>query len=138
MDDIIRPPSDDDWSWLDQAEQHILGVLRHHYGDVNLTHSSNDLLVAQRLVNDKLLNADQLLELQCLGVILGNVFAAHTSMQWAVVTSEFGEMLALHSEEIGFTLYPLTMISKRMEQGRHIDIPGLYRSFVADLGLVET
>ena len=40
-----------------------------------------------------------------LGAVLGNVFAANTPMQWAVVTNEFGTNLALRHPETGFVLY---------------------------------
>jgi hypothetical protein len=135
MSDDIQPPSDDDWDWLRRAEAHILQFLRDHYGDVNLDHAEADLHLAQRVIDDKAVRTTDTLELQCLGVVLGNVFATHTSMQWAFVSNEFGNMLALHSKKNAFTLYPLTMISKRVEDGRKIDIPLLYHSFVSDLGL---
>jgi hypothetical protein len=137
MSDEIRPPSEEKWQWLEQAEQYVLQLLRRRYGNVVLDHSQADLRLAQRLIDDDAVGPDQVLELQCLGVILGNVFASQTSMQWSFVTNEFGAMLALHSPEIGFTLYPLTMISKRVEDRREVDMPALYLSFVADLGLSE-
>lgn len=135
MIDDVRCPSDSDWRWLRRAEEHILELLRQHYGEVLLDHTEADLHLAQRLVAEEVVSRDQDLELQCLGVVLGNVLATRTSMQWAVVTNEYGTMLALHSTAIRFTLYPLTMISKRLQQRREVDIPGLYRSFVDDLGL---
>jgi hypothetical protein len=135
MDDQVRNPSKDDRDWLGRAEQHILGLLRKQYSEVALDHTEKDLHLAQRLLDDKAVGRKHALELQCLGIVLGNVFAANTSMQWARVVNEFGDQLALHSREIGFTLYPLTMISKRVEDRRQVDMPALYRSFVADLGL---
>jgi hypothetical protein len=49
-----------------------------------------------------------------------------------------GHILRLLHDRYGdvdtkFTLYPLTMISKRIEQ--EVDIPGLYRTFVNNLRL---
>ena len=137
MNDEVYPLSDTDWDWLRRAEQHIFQLLKDRYGDVSLNHTEADLQLAQRLIDDKAVNRKQILELQCLGVLLGNVFAAQTSMQWAVVSNEFGTMLALHSPEIGFTLYPLTMISQRVEDNRKVNIPTLYHSFIADLGLSD-
>jgi hypothetical protein len=135
MKDQVSPLTEDDWDWLHRAEEHVLQLLGERYGDVSLTHTETDLHLAQRLINDKAVTREQTLELQCLGVVLGNVFASQTSMKWAVVSNEFGTMMALHSSAIKFSLYPLTMISKRMEGGRKVDIPQLYDSFVADLGL---
>jgi hypothetical protein len=135
MNDEVHPPSKEQSDWLEQAEAHILHLLRHNYGNVALNHSEADLQLAQRLIDEKEVGPSDTLELQCLGVMLGNVFATNTSMQWAEVSNEFGTMLAIHSEQIGFTLYPLTMISKRVEEGRDLDLLGLYRTFVNDLRL---
>jgi hypothetical protein len=138
MNDEVLPPSEDDLVWLQQAEAHIVQLLIARYDDVHLEHSEADLQLAQRLLDDNAVRREDTLELQCLGVMLGNVFAANTSMRWAGVENEFGKMLALHSDEIKFMLYPLTMISKRVEDGRKVDMPGLYRSFVNDLGLAQS
>jgi hypothetical protein len=112
MSDGVRPLSERDSVWLQRAEAHILRWLRDRYGNVSLKHSEADLQLAQRLLDDKAVRRKNTLELQCLGVILGNVFAANTSMQWARVNNEFGDMIALYSDAIEFTLYPPTMISK--------------------------
>ena len=134
--DEVRPHSEEELVWLRQAEEHILQLLREHYGTAKLDRSFKDLELAQRLVDDAVVGENDELELQCLGVVLGNVFAATTSMQWAVVSNEWGTMLALHSSAISFTLYPLTMISKRIRDNRDVDIPALYRSLANDLGLL--
>ena len=56
-------------------------------------------------------------------------------MKWAVVTNEFGRNVAVHDPGIGFTLYPVQMIAKRVEDGREVRVSDLYRGFVADLGI---
>jgi hypothetical protein len=135
LSDEITEPSETDWAWLRQAEQRAEALLRCRYGNVVLTRDPADLDLAQRLIEDRILSAKDLLDLQCLGVVLGNVFVQHTAMRWVRIKNEFGDMLAIHSSPTSFTLYVLSMLSKRMEKKRKIDIPGLFRSFVADLGL---
>jgi len=137
MSDKVEQPPTDDTRWLAAAEKHILGVLRARYGDVRLDHTESDLGLAQKLVDDGAVSATQALELQCLGVVLGNVFVAQTTMKWAIVTNNYGTLLAIHDHGIGFTLYPLSMISKRIEDGRSVNIPLLYSGFVADLNLTR-
>jgi hypothetical protein len=41
------------------------------------------------------------------------------------VINSYGGMIALHDDSIHFTLYPLAMISKRLEGRRGIDLPAL-------------
>jgi len=135
VQDEIHPPSDKDRIWLRQAEDHILQVLRQRYGDVTFVRSEADLRLLQRLLDDEVVRPDQVLELQCMGVVLGNVFDKHTSLRWSVVANEFGTQLSLHEPEKGFTMYPLTMISKRVSAERSLEMVPLFRSFVDSLGV---
>jgi hypothetical protein len=137
MNDSVQPPSDEDRVWLARAEEYALNLLREAFGEVSLNRSVADLELVQALITKRRFRARQVLELQCLGVVLGNVFDAGTSMRWARVTNSFGDMLALHDQRVHFTLYPITMISKRFAQRREVDVPALYRTSVADLGLIR-
>jgi len=137
MKDQVDSPSAEKIKWLAEAEHHILRILRERYGDLQLDHTEADLHLGQRLIDDEAFDSEQKLELQCLGVLLGNVFSTQTSMRWATVTNNYGTLLALHDPSIGFTLYPIQMISQRIEDGREVNMPQLYRSFVHDLNLAE-
>jgi hypothetical protein len=133
--DTVQTPSDDHRVWLRQAEDHVLGLLRRHLGDVSLNRREADLNLVQRALDGGFVGRGDELELQCLGVVLGNVFDATTEMKWAEVTNEYGRLLALHAPRIGVTLYPVQMIGNRVEDGRSVDVPALYRSLVHDLAL---
>jgi len=139
MADTFRVLSKDELTWLRQAEERINGILYEYYfdeeGEGRLDHSEADLDKAQKVLENEGFGAQQELELLSLGAVLGNVFVANTPMRWAVVSNEFGTNLGLRHPESGFVLYPLSMVVKRAEQGRAVDIPTLYRSFVRDLGL---
>ncbi len=137
MSDKVDPLPADKAKWLADAERHILEILVQKYGAVRLDHTEADLLLCQRLIDDHVFNARQTLELQCLGVVLGNVLDTQTTMRWAVVTNNYGTRLALHDPKIGFTLYPVEMISQRVEDGRTVIMPQLYQTFVHDLGLTK-
>jgi hypothetical protein len=56
-------------------------------------------------------------------------------MRWKRVANEYGDMIALHDHTIHFTLYPLTMISKRLEDGRDIDLLALYEDLAKSLNI---
>jgi hypothetical protein len=139
MDDAFRPLSEEEWAWLHSAESRINGFLYEYYfdeeGEGRLDHSEVDLRKAQEVLENESFGPEHERELVALGAVLGNVFAANTPMQWSVVTNEFGTHLALRHSGTGFVLYPLAMIVKRIEDGRVVDIPALYWSFLRDLGL---
>jgi hypothetical protein len=131
--DRITQLSAQDETWLVRAEAHILEVMRAKYGFEKFARSESDLGHLQRLFDDRVITAKDLLGAQCIGVVLGNLFVETTSMRWMRVANEFGDMISLHSEAIHFTLYPLSMISKRLEDGRKIDLVALYEDLATSL-----
>ena len=133
--DRITDLSEEDETWLRRAEEHILKIVRGKYGVNKFNRSRDDLLPLQRLIDDHEVTAKDVLETQCIGVVLGNVFAENTSMQWKRVENEYGDMISLHDEGIHFTLCPLTMISKRLEDRREIALIALYEDFIQSLHL---
>lgn len=139
MSDTIRPPDDPEYDWLHQAVERVNGYLAGYYFDEEsegrLDRTGADLRKAQEVFEKEGFTADDRQELLALGAVLGYVFAANTRMEWAVITNEYGTNLGLWNPDTGFVLYPLSMILKRVEDGRAVDIPALYRSFVDDLGL---
>ena len=132
-EDRITELSADDRTWLRRAEEHVLNMLRTRYGISGFSHSEDDLQALQRLLDDRVVTAPDVLGAQCIGVALGNVFVEKSGMRWARVSNEFGDMISLKDEASGFTYYPLTMVSKRLEDGRSIDLVVLYEDLSATL-----
>lgn len=66
-------------------------------------------------------------ELQCLGVILGDVFVQELNFRWIMVSDELGITPAITHNNNELTFFPLTMISKRIERGETVDITALYK-----------
>lgn len=106
----------------------MLSLLKTHYGEVKLVHDETDLPLLQRLVDDKVLRSDQTYELQCLGIALGQVFAEQTPLEWVMVEDEYGRDPALRYPNTTVIVFPLTMISKRVEDGQEVDFADLFRT----------
>lgn len=134
-EDVITELSPEDQAWLRRAESHILGILRAKYGDASFDRSEKDLVSVQRLIDDGSIRTKDILEAQCVGVVLGHVFVERTSMRWKRVANSFGDMISLHDDSIHFTLYPFTMVSKRLEGGREIDLVALFEDLATSLRL---
>ncbi len=113
---------------LEKQEALVLKLLQSRYGkDVTLKHSKTDFPLLQKLIDEKVLRPDQTYELQCLGIALGQVFAAETPLRWVMVEDEHGRDPALQYPDTTIILFPLTMISKRVEQGREVDVADVFR-----------
>lgn len=54
-------------------------------------------------------------ELQCLGIVLGDAFVQELKMEWVMVEDDGGRDPAVQPAGTTIILYPLTMISKRVE-----------------------
>jgi hypothetical protein len=72
------------------------------------------------------LQPDQTLELQALGVVLGDVMVAQLGFSWAIVEDELGRSRALRLGESDDLVYPVTMISKRVEKDIRFTVEELY------------
>jgi len=69
---------------------------------------------------------DQTHELQSMGVVLGDAFVQQLGLHWVMVEDEYGRDPALALEGTSILLYPLTMISKRVEAGEAMDVFDLF------------
>lgn len=73
----------------------------------------------------------QIYELQCLGIVLGDVFVQDAGFHWIMVEDEHGRDPAIKFQDTSVLLFPLTMISKRIERGETVDVFDLYNGVAA-------
>jgi len=74
---------------------------------------------------------EQTYELQCLGVVLGDAFVQELGWEWIIVEEdEYGRNPAVRVPDTTIILYPLTMISKRVERGEEVDVFDLFNRIV--------
>jgi hypothetical protein len=83
------------------------------------------------LLAAKVFRADQTYELQSMGIVLGDVFVQDMGFHWVVVADEHGRDPAIQYAETSVILFPLTMISKRVEAGENVDVFDLYNGVAA-------
>ncbi len=78
------------------------------------------------ILKKNLFRRNQSYELQCLGVVLGDAFASQLSMKWVIVKDQVGRDPALCVPGSTIVIFPLTMISKRIERSEAVDIFDLF------------
>ncbi|HUG66484.1 MAG TPA: DUF3806 domain-containing protein [Pirellulaceae bacterium] len=71
---------------------------------------------------------EQTYELQCLGIVLGDALVQEMGMEWIMVEDEYGRDPAIQMPKTTIILYPMTMISKRIERGENVDVFELFNS----------
>lgn len=79
-----------------------------------------------------LFKPSQTYELQSMGVVLGDAFVVDMGFHWVIVEDENGRDPAIRFKETSVILFPLTMISKRIERGDVVDVFDLYNGVAAE------
>jgi hypothetical protein len=79
----------------------------------------------------KVFGATQTYELQSLGVVFGDALALQLGLEWVIVEDNSGRDPALRAPGTSIIVYPLTMISKRVERGEAVDVFDLFNTVAA-------
>ena len=87
----------------------------------------NDLSLLQRLLDKHLVRPDQTLELQAMGVVMGDLLAADLDMHWVIYEDRVGRSRALRYKDSAEYLFPATMISRRQEADNHTPVAEIYQ-----------
>jgi len=90
----------------------------------NKTH---DIALLQRTLDRNLVTSDQTPELQAMGVILGDLLAQELGMHWVTYQDQLGRSKALRYRDSQNLLFPITMISRRIEVGNRTPVAEIYQ-----------
>jgi hypothetical protein len=107
---------------LDQQRAVIAAVAKQRYGTATLSKTKRDLPISQRLIDDGVFKKSQTYELQCLGVVFGDVLASELPLRWVMITDEYGTDPTLRYKGTSININALTMISKRVENNEPVDL----------------
>lgn len=76
-------------------------------------------------------------KLQSLGITFGDVIVQDMSFIWIEVEDEYGTDPALLLPDTTVIIFPMTMISKRVEKGESVDIYELYERLKEDISEIK-
>jgi hypothetical protein len=93
---------------------------------VSLQGDLEDLATLQAVLDAQIIGSEETWKLQSLGIVLGDVFEKHSELHWVIVEDEYGRDPALRFGTTGNLIFPLTMISKRVEDGEDVDVVDIY------------
>lgn len=132
---ILKPLGNDQKIHELTAEDHERlkqqrSVIERYLGDENslknYATAAGKLGTLRALLNNKVFRPDQTYELQCMGIVLGDTFVLDMGFHWIMIEDSHGRDPAIRLRETSIILYPLTMISKRIEEGKEVDVFQLY------------
>ena len=98
--------------------------------------ADRDLDTLQRIVNERMVPAEDTLTLQAMGVVFGDLLSDHLDMDWVVYRDHKGRSRALRYRQMNVYLFPVTMISRRQEGGSERRLKPLFDHTVRDTRLL--
>jgi hypothetical protein len=136
MSKILAP--DDDWC-NQIAHMWLLGrqISLDAIGET-MDSGLGDLDRLQRILDGQFLSAEQTQELQALGIVFGKVIIGQCSgYDWWIVEDEYGEDPCIRFQQTSLLIFPRTMISQRIEDGKEVDVHDLYEGLLDHLAELE-
>jgi len=115
------------------------GVIERYLGDGESNHQKYQTAAGKLGLLRALLDADvfspsQTYELQCLGIVFGDALVQECGVEWRAVEDQFGRDPCVVIPGTTLVVFPLTMISKRIEKGGRVDVFDLFNWTAAKIG----
>lgn len=103
--------------FLDKQRARANDILAENFGG-QFHGAESDVTLIQRILDEELIKPNEKESLQSLGVILGDLYAAkYQSLNWKVFEDEYGKSHAVCVNETKECIFPITMLSRRVELG---------------------
>lgn len=129
----ITAPSAADLEQLGKQRAVVERYLADEDSRKKYTTPAGKLGLLRALLDQKVFKPTETYELQCMGIVLGDVFVQELGMEWVMVEDEYGRDPAVRLPGTSVMLYPLTMISKRVERGESVDVFDLFNGIAAQV-----
>lgn len=115
-EDIARLEAQRSW-----VRGHFEPQSRHLYSTLD-----EKLRLLETILAERWIEPHETVKLQCLGVTLGDALVQGAGLSWVMVEDEYGRDPALELRGTSILLFPLTMISKRVEKAETVDVRSMY------------
>ena len=133
MEQTVTVPDDADVEYIARLLASA-GRLVQELTGRELTGTRADLALLQRTLDGGSLQRDATPPLQALGIAFGALFSTlNPDYDWCMVEDEYGRDPALRYRDTSLLLFPLTLLSKRIEDDGHVDVAGLYHGLLEQL-----
>jgi hypothetical protein len=122
----ISDPTPEDLAQLARQRSFIEGYLGDESSRQKYLTAAGKLGLLRALLAAHVFQPTQTWELQSMGVVLGDAFVQELGLRWVIVEDRYGRDPVLSVPGKTMLLYPLTMISKRVEAQKPVDVFELF------------
>lgn len=121
MEQRVEAPTGEDLARLESQRDWVRG---HFEPESQPLYDDYDkkLWLLDTILRSGWIEPDETWKLQSLGITLGDAFAQRCGFEWVSVEDSYGRDPALRLPGTSIILFPLTMISKRVEAGESVDV----------------
>jgi hypothetical protein len=91
------------------------------------------LSLLNTIVGEKWVEPHETVKLQSLGITLGDALVQELGMRWVAVEDEHGRDPAIELPGTTVIVFPLTMISKRIERGEEVNVLELFKGICSKI-----
>lgn len=123
-------PSEMDRRFMDNQIAALDEITRGELGRRFNGNKENDLPLLQTLLDQRLVGRDDTEKLQGMGVVLGELLRKEKGLFWTIYTDKRGRSRALEVPGKREFIFPITMISRRVEAGVDVDVRKVYEEAV--------
>ena len=133
----IEPPNRKDVRWIAErlvhADELVFSALGKH-----LAEQLPDLGLLQEVIDRKLVEREATYSLQALGLAFGKVFVnLNENYDWWMVEDEYGRDPAIRYMKTSIRVFPQTIISKRVEDQKEVNVRALYDGLLKQLDQIR-
>jgi hypothetical protein len=127
MNQKIEALNEDDQSRVQAQRKWVMGHLLP--GKESLYQELDQKLqLLDGILRNRWVHPEETVKLQALGITLGDALVQRLGFEWVAVEDEYGRDPALRLPGTTLLLFPLTMISKRVERGEEVDVVRLFQA----------
>lgn len=125
-----KPYSLSEFNWLDRqhmdSQRDKIDSLGRSKLGQPVRGTKDDLELLQRIIYKGLIKQDDVQTMQALGAVMGDVMVKEFNLSWMVLEDDLGRSRAVCEPVSEECLFPITMLSRRMEVGLLPNVQELY------------
>jgi len=120
-----------DLNWVSNtflsSQRSTVEELSRRYFGAKIRGDKSDLFTLQRLIDKQVIKRDDSATLQALGVVLGDVYISENkNLHWQLLEDELGSSHVVCIKNTQHCLFPVTMLSRRIEVGLNPKVEKVY------------
>lgn len=126
---LLTEPTKLDIFHTDRQRQLIDDLARRNLGTPLRGEPTSDIRTLQRLLDSGVIDRDDTATMQAMGVALGDLLALEMKLDWVIFEDINGRNRALRYKDRQEVLFPITMISRRVEvtdNSHKIDVQAIF------------